>query len=102
LPSFAAFDAGLVNTQCLSKALLFRARTGHFPKSLSEIPGAWIDPYNGKPLGYKTSGDSIRIYSVGYDLHDDGGISRLEIPKNSKRTFDLVAAYPKILRSGKS
>jgi len=32
------------------------------------------DPYDGKPLHYKTHGASYAVYSVGSDGQDDGGV----------------------------
>ena len=88
--------AQLALTKCFLNAMLVQAQTGHFPAAVSEIPGTWVDPIDGKPLRLKANGDSIRIYSVGQDAKDDGGKDRSEVDENAKSGFDIVAAYPPI------
>ena len=52
-------------------ALAEKARTGAFPDAL---PGAFTDPFTGKPLGYRREGDGgFVVYSVGPDGKFDGG-----------------------------
>ena len=59
------------------------------PKYISAVPR---DPFDGKPLRY----DSKKkiVYSVGYNLKDDGGMAKyflLDINKaNDKDQIDLV------------
>jgi hypothetical protein len=50
------------------------------PASLEQLVPACCaalaaDPYNGKPLHYKTHGASYVVYSVGSDGQDDGGVA---------------------------
>jgi hypothetical protein len=40
------------------------------PKYLAEVP---IDPFDGKPIRYRAAGDDSIIWSVGFNLVDDGG-----------------------------
>ncbi|HEY3781829.1 MAG TPA: hypothetical protein VGL56_12150 [Fimbriimonadaceae bacterium] len=76
------------------------AKTGVYPKSISDIPGIWTDPFGGKPLHVKIAGDSFRVYSVGPDGVDNGGADRSESKSyptfNGDEEYDIVAAYPKI------
>ncbi len=56
----------------------FHHTNGRFPTSIAEIPTSLLpnvpdDPFNAKPLNFKTLDDGIVIYSVGADLVDDGG-----------------------------
>jgi len=37
-------------TSALLKAIEVRQRTGAFPKRIEDIPGTWLDPFNGKRL----------------------------------------------------
>ena len=80
-------------TRALLEGVLKHAEGGAYPKSISEIPGTWIDPYDGKPLRVKVSSDSFRVYSVGPDLVDDGGKARVETTMYST-SYDIVAACP--------
>lgn len=54
---------------------------GHWPQSLEEaaaegLEDLFMDPMSGEPLKYHIypEGDSATIYSVGTNMHDDGGI----------------------------
>ncbi len=80
-------------TKALIRALIVHAETGKFPASISEVPGDWTDPCGDKPLRLKPQPGGIRIYSVGPDGKDDGGISWKERKKGAK-AYDVVAAYP--------
>jgi len=71
-PFFQRHDAHLLALKALSKALLIRALTGKFPKSLSEIPGSWIDPFTGLPLKLLATENSIRISSDGPANSENG------------------------------
>jgi len=37
-----------------------------------------LDPYDGQPMRYRREGDGYRIWSVGKNLKDDGGVSQEE------------------------
>ncbi|MBI5091089.1 MAG: hypothetical protein HZB26_01435 [Candidatus Hydrogenedentes bacterium] len=57
---------------------LYHAQNGAYPTSLDAIAPILgghvpVDPFTGQPLGYKPSGQSFVLYSVGQDLVDDGG-----------------------------
>ncbi len=53
---------------------------GRLPESLRMLvengllPNVPIDPYSGAPLIYKIRGDGFKLYSVGDDFVDDGGV----------------------------
>lgn len=81
----------------LVDAVLQHAQTGHYPAKISDIPGTWLDPFDGKPLRLKAKGESIRIYSVGPDLKDNGGLSRIET-SGSTAKYDIVAASPPVVK----
>jgi len=83
-------------TAALLQALIIRAQTGRLPTRIDEIPGIWIDPFGGGPLLMKTQGDSIRIYSIGPNHEDDGGVSLRELKGDLRKDYDVVAAYPPI------
>ena len=56
----------------------YKARFGQYPRTLRDLqPGiGWKlpeDPFTGKDLVYKQVGGGFVLYSVGYDLKDNGG-----------------------------
>jgi len=82
-------------TRALLAAMRIKATTGKWPTRIEQLPGSWSDPFSGAPLKVKQSGDSIRIYSVGPNRKDDGGIRKSEIKDDSKaKDYDIVASYP--------
>lgn len=83
-------------TAALVDAVLAKARTGAYPKSVNDLPGDWTDPFGGNPLHMKQVGSQIRIYSVGPDLVDNGGFNRTEMSGKNTDQFDIVAACPPI------
>lgn len=70
------------------RALDLRRRTGAFPKML--LTGK--DPF-GRPYIARREGTGFRIYSLGANGRDDGGLSPVERPATLK-SDDIVAAYP--------
>ena len=86
-------NARRVTMTALVDAMLQHAQTGRYPERISDISGTLVDPFDGKPLRLKVNGESIRIYSVGPNMKDDGGISRAETG-GSSTDYDVVAAYP--------
>jgi len=84
-----------VATRGLLEAFRVKAKTGKWPARIEEIPGNWIDPYTDKELLIKQTPDGFRIYSVGPNLKDDGGIRKQEIKDDAKKDeYDLVASFP--------
>lgn len=82
-------------TFALIEAMRLKARIGRWPTRAEDIPGKWIDPFTGDPLKIKETPESFRVYSVGPNLHDDGGIRKSEILGDlSKANYDIVASYP--------
>lgn len=74
------FDQADARAHVIASALriqAFRAKNGRLPATLSEagIPADMqTDPFTGKPLIYRLHGGDYLLYSVGPDLHDNGGI----------------------------
>lgn len=84
-------------TQAAKIAVLrFKAERGRFPKTLADAGVKSLDPFAKSPLKYSTKGDSFRVWSVGQDLRDSGGLVREELAALKRRWEgeDLVAAYP--------
>lgn len=89
-------------TKALLAALLARIETGKMPQTIAQIPGKWIDPITGKPLRVKAGKDTIRVYSVGADGKDNGGVGRYEGASlaSPRVQYDVVAAFPPLPPSG--
>jgi len=87
--------AETIATRGLLAAMQVRAQTGKWPARIEDIPGSWIDPFTGKPMLTKQTADSFRVYSVGPDLKDDGGVRKVEVTKwSTGQDYDIVASYP--------
>ena len=82
------------------------AHNGAYPVTLQQAATAWDapllpDPYNGKPFGYRSDGQSFVLYSVGPNRADDGGLNQAR-ERNTYRqkpvptmSDDLVWNYQK-------
>jgi len=72
----------------------FVAENGRLPESLdklpqSEEPGYAFDPFSGERLRYEPGEDrAFKLWSVGRDLHDSGGISRQDARSDPERASD--------------
>lgn len=64
--------------QGLSRVVAYRSRTGRWPATLADADFNGIDPFDGKPLRMVVKGDQVRVYSVGPDGIDDGGVTSNE------------------------
>lgn len=84
-----AVDARRAVALGFAEALDVQARTGRWPASVSVV-----DPFTGKALHVKRTTKDFRVYSVGRDLKDDGGLHRREAPKREGATSDEVAVFP--------
>lgn len=70
--------AGMRATQLAYAVHLYRARNGHWPESLDDLPpehtaGARTDPFSQKDFVYRVTENGPTIYSVSENSHDDGG-----------------------------
>lgn len=59
-----------------------------WPESIPNLGDTSIDPFSGKPFKMITSAHSLRLYSVGPNGRDDGGISQQEAYRAGSRSFD--------------
>ncbi|HRI43542.1 MAG TPA: hypothetical protein PLL78_06540 [Fimbriimonadaceae bacterium] len=71
------------------EALSTRAKTGVYPKYLE---GSYPDPLGEGNVGYRLDDLGFRVWSVGFNLTDDGG--RLRMEAKSGQGWDEVAPYP--------
>jgi hypothetical protein len=73
-------DSALRATQVRAAIALYQREAGKLPDKLDELcpkllPAVPLDPFSGKPLLYEKTQDGWKIWSVGLDLKDDGGMS---------------------------
>lgn len=86
----AKLAACVLETQAGAAVLAWRAAHGSFPASLSQaMPKVPLDPYNGKPLGYRREGDGFVVYAVGPWGTFDGGA-----PTQAPSQLDTAFRYP--------
>lgn len=72
-------------------ALSHRTQSGKFPQSVTSI-----DPFTSKPLQVKPLAKGIKIYSVGSDLMDNGGINQADLPAGADKSkgWDVSVEFP--------
>jgi hypothetical protein len=70
---------------------LYRKENGRYPENLQQLvpkylPSMPIDPYDGKPLRYRKLQKGFKVWSVGGNRKDDGGVK----VRDWQRKGDLV------------
>lgn len=70
----------------------YRKKSGRYPPSLSTLGSdpLFTDPFSGRPLVYRSSGNSYTLYSVGPNGEDDGGTPFREGGMNRDEKGDLL------------
>jgi hypothetical protein len=73
--------AHLRATQTALAVQRYRLTEGRLPQSLDNLVPAYMevvptDPFDGQSLKYRTLETGFVVYSIGYDLTDDGGAER--------------------------
>lgn len=96
-----------IDTRCLAHlratqtALVverYRLAEGHLPQSLDNLVPAYMeavptDPFDGRSLKYRTLETGFVVYSIGYDLTDEGGAerdSRKRDPRGKPLPWDVT------------
>jgi len=74
-------DAMIRDTETAIAVERYRLANGTLPKQLSNLiptflPAVPADPFDGKPLRYKTVEKGYIVYSVGEDREDNGGVEK--------------------------
>ena len=91
----AAVDGALADTsltQILVAAQVYKAEIGHYPESINELRAKVrysipLDPFSGRDFMYKRTPQGFQVYSIGWNLKDDGGM----VPKHDDPNFgDIV------------
>jgi hypothetical protein len=98
--SAARADAEHNTAELALAATRYRLKNGRFPKKLEELLPDYLflvptDPFDGKPMKYKTTEKGVVIYSIGPDRVDDGGKPLEDEPeKKGDVTFELLDRTP--------
>lgn len=79
LDSFARCEARIRSARTAIAFERFRLSTGRWPANLDELvprflPKVLLDPIDEQPLKFKIDGDHYKVYSVGPNGIDDGGL----------------------------
>jgi len=70
---------------------IFKAGNGTYPETLFFLSERPIDPFSGKELIYKKSGNGFILYSLGPNMKDDGGTPRVSDYKDPNyENYDIV------------
>ena len=92
-----AFEAQL-------RGVLFLLQNGRVARSAAEIPNFPLDPFTGKPVGYRVTERGFLVWSAGADGIDDGGItlkgSEAFPPRNNMLVIDVVFEFNGSLPGG--
>jgi hypothetical protein len=80
----------------LTSVLIYKAKNGRLPNTLAEAGVTELDPFDGKPLRYKAIGGGCKVYSIGVDKVDDGG---LRVRKEGSSNMDIVVQFPYNMKS---
>lgn len=78
----------------------FRLKHGEWPGDVRQLVPQFLpesaidDPFSGKPFVYHRDADGIRVYSVGEDGVDDGGIFDRERARAGRTAFDPGVYLP--------
>lgn len=88
----------------LAQILTLQTREDGKLAGLDDVPGGpWLDPLSGMPLKSSFRKERVKIWSIGANLSDDGGLSREEasaamqdsqIDPTKALAYDEVAANP--------
>ena len=86
IPTYDAIFDRVTDTHALQRVTmtalalrLYRKENGRYPENLQQLvpkylPSVPIDPYDGKPLRYRKLQKGFRVWSVGGNRKDDGGV----------------------------
>lgn len=91
--TFAEMQARLRAAAAGIAAVRYHHATGAWPTSLGSLVPDYledlpIDPFTGEPLKLVNNGSEIRIYSVGANRQDDGGVETPEVDEDGDRIYN--------------
>jgi len=73
----------------LIKVLLYKARFGQYPDTLSNAGFNELDPYTKEPYRLLIKEDVVKVYSVGPNLRDDQGVKELQMDDTGNAPDDV-------------
>jgi len=82
--------------------LRFNIAKGYFPETLNELVSTDYlkavpsDPYSNGPLVYKRTEDNFKLYSVGKDFSDDGGVIEIDNKARQGPGFGRTIIIPEV------
>jgi len=98
-PSFTQLGVSYVQMRArqrleiLATKLLLMRKTG-LPPNLAGFGELGIDPITDRPMGYYSKGKGFKVWSVGQNLIDDGGLKYISgVTNTSSRDSDIVLGY---------
>jgi hypothetical protein len=94
LASLRSYNTGLINVlKASASILIWKSQHGAFPETLSVIGKTPLDPFSGKPFGYRREGSGFVLYSAGVNGNFNGGSPNVK-PKGGPPMFRYpVPAY---------
>jgi hypothetical protein len=78
--------------------LIFESRTGKLPTSLDELGNVFLDSFASRSVSYRVTERGFRLWSVGIDRVDNGGLRADEINPASgspEPLGDIVEEFPR-------
>ena len=69
----ARIEAAAAVTRAACAVFLYKSKHGRYPSTLAEAAPTAIDPFDGKPLGYRREANGFVVYSVGPTGQYNGG-----------------------------
>lgn len=77
----------------------YRIDTGSFPAKLEDLVPKYldrvpVDPFDGQPLRYRLTPEQTCVYSVGWDLKDNGGIVDPSLPNTKEQDLGFRLLPP--------
>ena len=92
----AKFDSDLAALQLARLGLaaeLYRQAHGQYPAKLDDLAAFTtipVDPFTGKAFVYRREGAGFKLYSLGPNQQDDGGVTRAQAKDEDKKKYDIV------------
>lgn len=71
---------------------LLQTRSQGLPTNLASFGKLAIDPFTGKQMSYKRDGKAFKIWSIGFDRIDQGGVARAKGQQGNKG-IDIVMGF---------
>ena len=98
---FARVAASRDSADAALAAELYRRKNGKWPAKLADLvpeflPAVPVDPFTNQPLLMKGTPEGFKVYSVGQDGKDDGGILASDMKAGTDVGFEMPVRNQKI------